>query len=112
MWQSAGICRTQEVLEKALTHVISWREEIEQLKIGQYLFNLTPNQTVKFNSDGAENNLRIYAETVNLLEIAYLILQSAAFRKESRGGHYRLDYPETSPDWAGHTLVQGDRLWR
>lgn len=111
MWQSAGICRTQEVLDNALRQVKSWQEEIEQLTISKYLFNLTPNQTVKFNSKEAENNLKIYAETVNLLEIAYLILQSAAFRKESRGGHYRLDYPETSPDWIGHTLVQRSEIW-
>jgi L-aspartate oxidase len=112
MWQSAGISRSQEILDKALIQVKSWREELAQLKISQYLLNLSPNQTVYFNSTAAEEHLKISVQTMNLLDIAYLILQSAAFRTESRGGHYRIDYPGTSPQWQGHTLVQGDRIWK
>ncbi|NEP54108.1 MAG: quinolinate synthase NadA [Moorea sp. SIO3C2] len=49
-------------------------------------------------------------------DVAYLILKSAAWRTESRGGHYRSDYPQTSDrvawpkafDWLFHTLIQGD----
>jgi L-aspartate oxidase len=40
-----------------------------------------------------------------------LILKSSLFRQESRGGHYREDYPQPNPDWQVHTLVQGDRWW-
>ncbi len=47
---------------------------------------------------------------MNLLDIGYLILKSAAFRTESRGGHYRSDYPETAASWEVHTVVEGDRL--
>jgi L-aspartate oxidase len=55
--------------------------------------------------------LRLWGETRNLLDLAALILTSAAFRTESRGGHYREDYPDTDPHWQVHTLVQGDRQW-
>jgi len=112
MWQSAGICRSQEVLESALAQVNSWRSELAGLEVSQYLLDLLPNQTVKFESPLAEQQLRTAVETFNLLDIAHLILKSAALRTESRGGHYRSDYPQTSPSWQVHTLVQGDRWWK
>ncbi|MBF2028961.1 MAG: L-aspartate oxidase, partial [Oscillatoriales cyanobacterium C42_A2020_001] len=55
--------------------------------------------------------VRSWAEVRNLLEIAELILRSAHFRTESRGGHYRSDYPETDPAWQVHTLVQRNHWW-
>ncbi len=108
VWQSAGICRTQKVLEDAIAKIQSWRTQLRSLPGNQYLEELSPSQTIEFTVPEAEANLRMYAETLNLLDIAYLILQSAAFRTESRGGHYRLDYPETDPSWQVHTLVIGD----
>ena len=111
IWQSAGICRSQLVMEQAIAQVQSWRSQLANFAISHYLFQLIPNQTIKFNHAEANGQLRLYVETQNLVDIAYLILKSAIFRSESRGGHYRTDYPETSPNWRGHTLIQGDRWW-
>ncbi|PSB67961.1 hypothetical protein C7B61_03425, partial [filamentous cyanobacterium CCP1] len=52
--------------------------------------------------------LRVWSETRNLLDIAYLILKSAALRTESRGGHYRSDFPQTDPAWQVHTLIEAN----
>lgn len=112
MWQSAGICRSQEVLEAAIAQVGSWREQLRDSDIGQYLHNLSADSTIKFQSSPAEKQLRTAAETVNLVDISYLILKSAIWRRESRGGHYRIDYPQTSSDWQVHTLVQDNRIWQ
>lgn len=112
MWQSAGICRSQEVLEAAIAQVGSWREQLRDSDIGQYLHNLAADSTIKFQSSPAEKQLRTAAETVNLVDISYLILKSAIWRRESRGGHYRIDYPQTSSDWQVHTLVQDNRIWQ
>lgn len=106
MWESAGICRTQTVLEAAIPIVSNWRQELQQLPISKYLLTMKPCQNMQLSSPEAGKTLKALAETFNLLDIGYLILQSAAFRKESRGGHYRLDYPETSPDWQIHTVNQ------
>ncbi|GET39074.1 L-aspartate oxidase [Microseira wollei] len=108
MWQSAGICRSQAALEAAIVQISAWRCELAAKEVTQYLLNLTPNLTVQLTSANAQQQLRTCAETLNLLDIAYLILKSAAWRTESRGGHYRSDYPQTSPNWQVHTLVQGE----
>jgi L-aspartate oxidase len=106
MWQSAGICRSQAGLSEALTKVNTWHEELAGLDSTQSLLNLTPKQTVQLESVKIQEQIRTLAETLNLVEIANLILQSAAFRTESRGGHYRSDYPQTSANWEVHTFVQ------
>jgi len=48
---------------------------------------------------------RLRAAGSSAAVVASLLLSSAAFRQESRGAHRRLDYPQTSPHWAGHTLL-------
>ncbi|MDF0555565.1 L-aspartate oxidase [Kamptonema sp. UHCC 0994] len=109
MWHSAGICRGQKALEDAIAQVEIWRELLATLPISQTLLNLQPGQTLNFSLPDIDNlDLRTWAETYNLLDVGYLILKSAAFRIESRGGHYRLDYPLSDPDWCSHTLVRLD----
>lgn len=41
-----------------------------------------------------------------LLTVAYLIMTAARFRRESRGGHYREDYPKLEEEFAVHTIQQ------
>ena len=112
MWQSAGICRQQDVLENAIATLDSRRQEFAALPLSQHLLNLTPLDTVRFDLPDADRQLRLWGETYNLLDVAYLILKSAAFRTESRGGHYRLDYPQPDPNWQAHTLVRTNQWWK
>jgi len=112
VWQSAGICREQGVLERAIAQVDLWRQEFANLTLSQSLLNLLPQQVVNLDFADASGQLKVWAETRNLLDIASLILKSSAFRTESRGGHYRLDYPQPDLSWQVHTLVQHDRLWK
>ncbi len=110
MWENAGISRQGESLELALEQVNDWREMLASLKIVEFLVNLSPQQRIQLDSTDAEEQLRIVAETLNLLDLSYLILRSAVWRNESRGGHYRSDYPQTSENWEVHTLVHGYSL--
>ncbi|MBD0267524.1 MAG: L-aspartate oxidase [Cyanobacteria bacterium Co-bin8] len=109
IWQSAGICREQNRLMAAIAQVQTWREAWHQAPLAQALQNLPPGQPLLLADPEMDSLLRIWGELTNLFDIAWLILQSAAFRTESRGGHFRNDYPQTSPDWQAHTLVQGDQ---
>lgn len=42
----------------------------------------------------------------NMLLVANLIADSAYKRKESRGAHYRIDYPEKNDEWAEKSVIQ------
>ncbi|MFM8305943.1 MAG: L-aspartate oxidase, partial [Microcystis aeruginosa] len=111
MWENAGICRFQNELEIAILQVQQWKQQLQSLKIGQFLQNLLPDQGQLFLRPSVQLEMRIAIETLNLLDIADLILESALLRAESRGGHYRGDYPETVANWQFHTTIQG-RTWR
>jgi L-aspartate oxidase len=112
VWQSAGICRSEAVLEKAIAQIEVWRSEFAALPFSQHLLSLPPTKTLRFDLPDADRQLRTWGETYNLLDVAHLILKSAAFRTESRGGHYRVDYPKANPNWQVHTLVQKNRWWK
>lgn len=109
VWQSAGICRDRKALEGAIAQIHQWRQTFAALPISQTLTQLEPGQTATVT---AFSQIRDWGETRNLLDIAELILKSAVFREESRGGHYRSDFPQTDRAWQAHTLMQGDRCWK
>ncbi|HEX8300911.1 L-aspartate oxidase [Sphingomonas sp.] len=76
MWNYVGIVRSTKRLERAARRIDMLREEVNDY-YGH--FRVTPD----------------LIELRNLLESADLIVRSALHRKESRGLHYTIDYPET-----------------
>lgn len=50
-----------------------------------------------------------HLETVNLQTVGLLISSAALLRNESRGGHFRQDFPEQNDsEWLKHIVLQGD----
>ena len=115
LWSSAGICREAPRMTPALDQLQHWHDRWQNLPFSQFLSQqaiASPVQLISPPDLDITAAVRSWLEVGNLLDIAQLILKSALFRQESRGGHYRLDYPETQDSWQAHTLVQGDLIQR
>lgn len=106
VWQKAGICRTQTHLVEAAAQIREWYQCLSALPPAQYILSHSFDSNYQLESSQGRSLLKLLAETINLTEIAYLIVQSAIFRTESRGGHFRSDYPSTSTDWQVHTQIK------
>jgi L-aspartate oxidase len=76
MWDNAGIARTARGLRTALEKLAD---------IGRRL------------PAGA-------TEELNMLQTAHLVVEAALLRTESRGGHYRADYPRAKRTWKGRHI--------
>jgi L-aspartate oxidase len=50
-------------------------------------------------------------EVINIHQVALLITRSALAREESRGAHYREDFPEhNDPKFKKHSVVQKNKI--
>ena len=43
-------------------------------------------------------------ELCNLILVGRLMAEAAVLREESRGAHFRSDFPQTSPEWQRHIV--------
>ena len=86
MWQHAGVIRNKEGLKSLEGQISKWKESLN---------NVPDRQTT---------------EARNLLDIGELIALSALAREESRGAHFRTDFPKhDDAKFLKHSIVrQGD----
>jgi fumarate reductase (CoM/CoB) subunit A len=92
MTEHVAVARAGTGLEKALSLIRSLREsDLPRMKAPAVR---------RFNLGWVEA-----IQVPYMLDVAETIIQSALFRTESRGAHYREDYPEMRAEWLKHTRV-------
>jgi L-aspartate oxidase len=82
MWDSVGIVRCGDDLERAVTTLSSWHTELK------------------------EPTDRSTYELGNMVLAGRLMAEAALDREESRGAHYRSDFPESSDAWLRHIVFR------
>jgi succinate dehydrogenase / fumarate reductase flavoprotein subunit/fumarate reductase flavoprotein subunit len=102
MWERVGIVRDGAKLKHALDEIAGLTAQLDRLSVsGGRGFNLTWQQAL---------DLR------NLLTASELIARSALLREDSRGAHYREDFPATdNANWLKNIYIARNgaapRLW-
>jgi L-aspartate oxidase len=82
MWDKVGIIRSGKSLTEAASILVTWE-------------SLLPQSTD-----------RPSYELNNLVLCARLMTEAALLREESRGAHFRTDFPRTSPKWQRHIVFR------
>lgn len=103
MWDSVGLVRNGNHLEQALESLETLAQRTSRAGVGgSREYNL-----------GWHEHLNVR----NIITVARLITRSALERSESRGSHYRSDFPETNDEeWLQNIVVRqrdsGTELWK
>jgi L-aspartate oxidase len=82
LWEKAGIIRSGEGLEEAAQKLAAWQKGLE------------PGCT------------RPQKEKWNLVLVGRLLVEAALLREESRGAHFRSDFPHPSLTWQKHIIFR------
>ncbi|BBD72797.1 succinate dehydrogenase flavoprotein subunit [Sulfodiicoccus acidiphilus] len=93
MWEDVGVFRDEERLKRAVSKVT----ELRKTAVNMYVTDRSKTYNTEFFNA---------LELRNMLDQAVVIATTALNRTESRGAHYRLDFPKRDDkQWLKHTLA-------
>jgi succinate dehydrogenase/fumarate reductase flavoprotein subunit len=89
MWEQAGIIRDKEGLEGAMESMQGLAARLKEVRIRDY------------------RELTSYLELEHMVLLSEMVCRAALLRTESRGAHYRSDYPEEDNEgWLKNILIR------
>jgi succinate dehydrogenase / fumarate reductase flavoprotein subunit len=96
MQNDCAVFRTHETLTEGLRKLTELQQDFDELMIS--------DRSLVWNTDLVEA-----LELDNMLQQARVTVHSALYRTESRGAHWREDFPNRDDEnWLKHTLVWHD----
>lgn len=96
MWEKVSIIRNEKNLNEALKELMEMEKSLNDLKV---------EDKKQYNTD-----LQTALEVINMVQIATLVVKSAILRRESRGAHFREDYPETKDEWKKSIVLNKNKI--
>ena len=96
MWEKVSIIRNEKNLNEALKELMEMEKSLNELKV---------EDKKQYNTD-----LQTALEVINMVQIATLVVKSAILRRESRGAHFREDYPETKDEWKKSIVLNKNKI--
>jgi L-aspartate oxidase len=111
-WLNLGVSRKKENMSKFLNFI---QDDIDKLHKNALLNSL---EKIKFDqkiklSERNRRVLNLLLDLKNRQITTITLLKACLFREESRGGHYRDDFPDKDKSWECHTRQQlGQKTYR
>ncbi|MCX5907270.1 MAG: FAD-binding protein [Deltaproteobacteria bacterium] len=93
MWRYGGVIRTSRGLAEG------------QEKLARLQTAFGQEMSLSYGPRAYHMELQDAIETRLMLEVARVILTAAQRREESRGAHFREDFPETKEDWRANLIL-------
>ncbi len=107
-WLNLGVSRNKVNMSKFLNYI---QNDIDKFNKNDLLNSL---EKIKFDqkfklSERNRRALNLLLDLKNRQITTITLLKACLFREESRGGHYRNDYPDKDKNWECHTRQQLDQ---
>lgn len=96
MWRNVGIVRDGQRLTESLEIIAFWGRYVMDKEFYSESWRHRPPDVLGSAAGAGRRGW----EVQNMLTVAYLVAELALRRTETRGVHYRLDFPDTDPHWA------------
>ena len=96
MWEKVAIVRDEKTLNEALAELQQMQKDLDKMDV---------KDTCQYNSD-----LVTALEVINMVEICILTVKSAILRRESRGAHFRSDFPESKDEWKKSIVFSKNKI--
>ena len=107
-WLNLGVSRTKNNMLEFLTNMQNDMNQLKRNPLLEMLDKIEINEQIKLNEPN-RRNLNLLLDLKNRQITTITLLKACLFREESRGGHYRDDFPVKNINWECHTRQQLDQ---